>query len=131
LLFLQSTTAEGRPSIHAGDQTHFPHESSELLGYYEVRYADDLVATHEIRFDENVGPWHAGLSRSYYLGRPVLSGTLPDGRAAVLWASEWVNARPDVPIVSVTLVGTPGPSVAQPLLFGITAVAKPRVEDYR
>ncbi len=131
LLFVQSATAEGRPSIHAGDQTHFPHESSELLGYYEVRYADDLVATHEIRFDENVGPWNAGLARSYYLGRPVVSGALPDGRAAVLWASEWVSRRPDVPIVSVTLVGTPGPSAAEPLLFGITAVAKPRVEDYR
>ncbi len=131
LLFVQSATGEGRPSIHAGDQTHFPHESSELLGYYEVRYADDLVATHEIRFDETVGPWNAGLSRTYYMARPVLAGQLPSGGKAVLWASEWVNPRPDVPIVAVTLVGTPGPSRAEPLLFGVTAVAKPRVEDYR
>lgn len=131
LLFVQSATGEGRPSIHAGDQTHFPHESSELLGFYEVRYADELVATHEIRFDETVGPWNAGLSRLYYPTRPILAGTLPDGGKAVLWASEWVNPRPDVPIVSVTLVGTPGPSSAEPLLFGVTAVAKPRVEDYR
>ncbi len=131
LLFLQSATGEGRPSIHAGDQTHFPHESSELLGFYEIRYADDLVATHEIRFDETVGRWDAGVEKTYYLTRPVTAGRLPDGRDAVLWASEWVNARPDVPIVSVTLVGSPGPSDALPLLFGVTAVEKPRVEDYR
>ena len=56
---------------------------------------------------------------------------MPDGRAAVLWASEWVNPRPDVPIVSVALVGSRGPSAALPVLFGVTAVEKPKVEDYR
>jgi hypothetical protein len=131
LVFLQSATGEGRPTIHAGDQTHFPRESSELLGQYEIRFADELVATHEIRFDETVGRWDAGVDKTYYLTRPVVAGRLPDGRAAVLWASEWTNPRPDVPIVSVTLVGSPGPSDAQPVLFGITAVEKPRVEDYR
>jgi hypothetical protein len=131
LLFLQSATGEGRPPIHAGDQTHFPGEASELLGYYEIRFADDLVATHEIRFDENVGRWDTSLDRAYYVARPVVAGRLPDGREAVLWASEWANPRPDVPIVGVTLVGSPGPSDALPILFGITAVEKPRVEDYR
>jgi hypothetical protein len=33
--------------------------------------------------------------------------------------------------VSVTLVGSPGPSDARPFLLGVTAVEKPRVEDYR
>ena len=131
LLFLHAATAEGRPSVHAGDQTFFPHESSELIGYYEIRYADDLVDVHEIRYDENVARWDVGLARAYYLGRAVVSGKLPDGRAAVLWASEWVNRRPDVAVVSVTLVGAPGSSEARPLLFGVTAVEKPRVEDYR
>jgi hypothetical protein len=131
LLFLQAATAEGRPGIHAGDQTHFPRESSELLGFYEIHYADQLVATHEIRFDETVARWDAGVSKLLYLARPVTSGRLPGGRDAVLWASEWTNPRPDVPIASVTLVGAPGPSAAEPVLFGITAVEKPRVEDYR
>jgi hypothetical protein len=131
LVFLQSATAEGRPGIHAGDQTHFPRESSELLGHYEIRFADELVAAHEIRFDENVGRWDTGLAKTYYLARPVVAGRLPDGRDAVVWASEWTNARPDVPIVSVTLVGSPGPSDARPILLGITAVEKPRAEDYR
>ena len=68
LLFLHATTAEGRPSIHAGDQTHFPRDSSELLGYYEVRYADDVVDVHEIRYDETVGRWN-GASRAPTTGR--------------------------------------------------------------
>jgi hypothetical protein len=131
LLFLQAATAEGRPGIHAGDQTHFPKESSELLGFYEIHYADQLIAAHEIRFDETVARWDAGLPKLLYLAHPVVSGRLPGGRQAVLWASEWTNPRPDVPIVSVTLVGSPGPSAAEPVLFGITAVEKPRVEDYR
>jgi len=131
LVFLHAATAEGRPPVHAGDQTHFPRESSELLGYYEMRYADDLVAVHEIRYDENVARWNIGPSLGSYFARSVVSGKLPDGRDAVLWASEWVNPRPDVPLVSVTLVGSPGPSVALPVLFGVTAVEKPRVEDYR
>lgn len=131
LVFLQAATGEGRPSIHAGDQTHFPHEASELLGTYEIRFADELVMAHEIRFDETAGPWNAGVGRTYYLTRPVVAGKLPDGRDAVVWASEWTNPRPDVPIVSVTLVGSPGPSEARPILLGVTAVEKPRVEDYR
>ncbi len=46
-------------------------------------------------------------------------------------ASEWANPRPDVPIAEVTLVGAPGPSNARPILLGVTAVEKPRVEDLR
>jgi hypothetical protein len=131
LVFVHSATGEGRPSIHAGDQTHFPRESSELLGFYEIRYEDDLVQAHEIRYDESVGRWDAGLRLPFCLARPLVAGTLPDGRAAVVWASEWANPRPDVPIASVTLVGAPGPTNARPILLGVTAVEKPRVEDLR
>jgi hypothetical protein len=126
LLFLHAATAEWRPGIHAGDQTHFPRESSELLGFYEIRFADELVATHEIRFDETVARWDAGIAKLLYQARPVRSGNLPGGADAVLWASEWTNPRPDVPILSVSLVGSPGPSAAEPVLLGITAVEKPR-----
>ena len=131
LVFVHSATGVGRPGIHAGDQTHFPRESSELLGYYEVRYEDELVATHDIRYDETVGRWDAGLELPFYFARPLVTGTLPDGRPAVVWASEWANPRPDVAIASVTLVGSPGPSSARPILLGVTAVEKPRVEDLR
>ncbi len=131
LVFVQSATGDGRPSIHAGDQTHFPRESSELLGFYEIRFGDELVLTHEIRYDETVGAWNAGLRLPFYFARPLVAGTLPDGRPAVVWASEWANPRPDVPIASVTLVGSPGPSNARPILLGVTGVEKPRVEDLR
>jgi Glycosyl hydrolase family 20, domain 2/Glycosyl hydrolase family 20, catalytic domain len=131
LLFLHTATGEGRPAIHAGDQTHFPREASELLGFYEVVFADGLTDVHEIRYEETAAPWDVGLSKLSYFVRPVVGGRLPDGRDAVLWASEWTNRRPDVPIVSVTLVGSPGPSAALPVLVGITGVEKPRVEDYR
>jgi hypothetical protein len=131
LLFIQSATAAGRETVHAGDATHFPRESSELLGFYEIRFADGLISAHEIRYDETLGKWDAGFNSPYYMARSIASGKLPDGRKAVLWASEWINPRPDVPIVSVKMVGSPGPSAALPILFGITAVEKPRVEDYR
>ena len=89
--------AAGAPPIHAGDQTHFPRESSELLGLYEIRFADGVVETHGIRYDENVGRWDAGLDGLYYFGRALVAGSLPDGRDAVVWATEWTNPRPDVP----------------------------------
>ncbi|MHC4713991.1 MAG: family 20 glycosylhydrolase [Planctomycetota bacterium] len=131
LVFLQSATARGRRTIHAGDATHFPLESSELIGFYEIRWADGLVASHGIRWDETVAEWDCGLERPYYFTRAIVSGKLPDGRKAVIWASEWKNPRADVPIVSVKLVGAPGPSTSEPILLGITAIEKPRVEDYR
>lgn len=131
LLFLQTATDKGRESVHAGDQTHFPHESSELLGFYEIKFSDGLALLHEIRYDENLAKWDTSFDEPYYLTRTISAGKLPDGRPAVLWASEWKNPRADIPITSVRMVGSPGPSAAQPLLFGITAVEKPRVEDYR
>jgi hypothetical protein len=131
LVFVQSATGAGRPPIHAGDQTHFPRESAELLGFYEIRYVDGLVDSHAIRYDETVGRWNAGLALPFYFARPLVAGTLPDGRAAVVWASEWTNPRPDVDVASVALVGAPGPTNARPILLGVTAVGKPRVEDLR
>ena len=131
LVFVHSATGAGAPSIHAGDQTHFPRESSELLGLYEIRFRDGVALSHGIRYEENVSRWDAGLDGLLYLGRALVAGTLPDGRDAVVWASEWTNPRPDVDIASVRLVGSPGPSASKPILLAVTAVEKPRVEDER
>ena len=131
LVFVQSATGAGAPSIHAGDQTHFPRESSELLGVYEIRFRDGVVETHGIRYDETVGRWDAGLDGLYYSARALVAGSLPGGREAVVWASEWTNPRPDVDIVSVRMAGSAGPSAARPILLAVTAVEKPRVEDER
>ncbi|MCX6620561.1 MAG: family 20 glycosylhydrolase [Acidobacteria bacterium] len=130
LVFVQSATGAGRETVHAGDATFFPRESSELLGYYEIRYADGLTAAHQIRADETVDSWDAGFRKTHYFSRSIASGKLPDGRTAVLWASEWVNPRPDVPIVGVKMKGTAGPSPALPVLFAVTGVEKSKVEDY-
>ena len=59
------------------------------------------------RYDETVGRWDAGLALPSDFARPLVAGTLRDGRAAVLWASESANPRPDVLIASVTLVARP------------------------
>ena len=109
----------------------FPHESSELLGHYRIEFADGMVQTHEIRYDENVGVWNGSFDTPYYLSRALAAGRLPDGRTIVVWASEWKNPRPEIAITSVKMIGSPGPSAAQPILFGITAIERPRVEDYR
>ena len=89
------------------------------------------MTSHAIRYDETVAEWDCGLERPYYFTRAIVSGKLPDGRKAVIWGSEWTNPRPDVPIVSVTMKGAPGLSGSLPILFAVTAIEKPRVEDYR
>ena len=131
LLFLQAATAEGRPGIHAGDQTHFPRESSELLGFYEIRYADELVATHEIRFDETIARWDAGVSKLLYFARPVRSG--PSSRRPRRRA---VGQRVDEPPAGRAhrlrhARGVPWPIGRPAHPPRVTAVEKPRVEDYR
>ena len=131
LVFFQSATEKGRPTVHAGDATHFPRESSELIGFYEIRWEDGLVTSHPIRWDETLAEWDCGLSRMYYFTRAIVAGTLPDGSQAVIWGSEWTNTRPDIAIESVKMVGANGLSSSEPLLFGVTAIEKPRVEDYR
>jgi hypothetical protein len=102
-----------------------------LIGFYEIQFADGLLSTHVIRYEENLAKWDTSFDTPCYLTRAISSGKLPDGRPAVLWASEWKNPRLEVPITSIRMVGSPGPSAAQPVLFGITAVEKPQVEDYR
>ncbi len=135
LIFIQSATEAGRPSVHPGDQTHMPQESGELLGHYEIKFADGLSAAQAIRYEETVSAWDSGFSvtpyLTYYFARALDAGKLPNSKRAVLWASEWANPRPDVPIVSVKLIAAPAPTSSSPILFGITAVEKPHVEDYR
>ncbi|HUV39490.1 MAG TPA: family 20 glycosylhydrolase, partial [Planctomycetota bacterium] len=135
LVFIQSATDDGRRPVHAGDSTFFPHESSELLGVYDVCFDDGLVLEAEVRYAENVGVWNAGLKGVYYHARNIVAGTLPDGSPLVVWGHEWVNPRPDVPIRAIRFRGTSGgpapASKAQPLLLGITGVEKVKLRDYR
>jgi hypothetical protein len=139
LIFWQVATQPGGRPMHAGDGTHFPHEAAELLGWYEVRYADGLTHAVEIRYGQNLRAWDEGFGLLYD-AREIPAGRLPDGKPLVLWGLEWTSPRPAVEIGSVTLRGAAGlaairpageVSVARPMLLGITAIEAPRLEDYR
>jgi hypothetical protein len=139
LIFWQVATEKGGRPAHAGDGTNYPREAAELLGCYEIRYADGLVRSAEIRYGENVGAWDSGHELLYY-AREVPAGALPDGRPLVIWGLEWTNPRPALAIESVVLKGARplpetrsqgGSSDARPMLLGITAIEHPKWEDYR
>lgn len=139
LIFWQVATGKGGEVAHAGDGTNFPRDAAELLGWYEVRYADGLSRCAEIRYGENVMEWNHGHALLYQ-PRELPAGQLPDGRPLVIWGLEWTNPRPGTPIASVTMHGarslpaehrTHGPSDARPMLLGITAIETPKWEDYR
>ena len=135
LVFLQSATGPGRRPVHAGDSTFFPHESSELLGAYDVVFDDGLILEAEVRYAENVGTWDAGFAGMYYHARNIVAGKLPDGSPIVIWGNEWTNPRPDVLIRRVRFRGTAAgvgrQSRARPILLGITGIEKVRLSDYR
>ena len=138
LIFWQVATARGGRPAHAGDGTNHPREAAELLGWYEIGFADGLTRNAEIRYHENVGAWNEGHALLYY-AREVVAGELPDGGPLVIWGLEWTNPRPAVAIESVVLRGArtmadrrrEGASEARPMLLGITAVEDPKWEDYR
>lgn len=134
--FVHSATSEGRPNIHAGDGTFFPLESSELIGLYEIAFHDGLAMTQEIRYQENVSRWDAGLREGLlYHARGIEAGRLPDGSPLVVWAVRWVNPRPDEAIASVRFRGTGGQaggaSSSLPILLAITGTGKDRLSDFR
>lgn len=134
LVFWQSSFGQARRTLHVGDGTAFPRESSEAIGLYDVAFADGLIVGVPIRYDENVSAWDSGLKGMLYHGRPIIAGTLPGGGPLVIWGNEWANPRPDVPIALVRFRGTGrswDDSRAQPILLGITGVQKVRLEDYR
>ena len=147
LIFWQVATAKGGRPAHAGDGTNHPREAAELLGWYEILYADGLTRAAEIRYGENVMAWHNGYELLYY-AREVPAGQLPDGNPStrpagkplVIWGLEWTNPRPAVPVVSVTMRGArslpelrerEGASDARAMLLDITAIETPKWEDYR
>jgi len=139
LIFWQVATEKGGRAAHAGDGTNYPREAAELLGWYEIRYADGLTRCAEVRYGENVGAWDSGYDLLYY-AREVPAGVRPDGGALVMWGLEWTNPRPAVRIESVVLKGAKSlpetrykgaTSDARPMLLGITAAEHLKWEDYR
>jgi hypothetical protein len=139
LIFWQTATAKGGRPMHAGDGTHHPREAAELLGWYEILYADGLTRSAEVRYGENVSAWDSGF-RSLYYAREVAIGKQAGGEPLVMWGLEWTNPRPAVTIESIRLRGAKaspetrprgGVSDARPMLLGITGIEAPKWEDYR
>ena len=139
LIFWQVATERGGDMAHAGDGTNHPREAAELLGWYEIRFADGLVRCAEIRYGENVLAWNDEGAPLYH-ARALPAGESEDGRPLTIWGLEWTNPRPEVEIESVVLRGAKslpsiryegGTSDARPMLLGITAVEWPKWEDYR
>jgi len=139
LVFLQVAAKAGRPPVHAGDATMYPRDSADPLGCYQIIYQNGQKDLAVIRYGENVGAWDQGLGAMYYDSRSIVAGELPDGRPLVVWAYEWVNPRPEIPIAGVSMFGIRGRTRPRqdyiegvfPILLGITAVERPRLEDYR
>jgi len=146
LIFWQVATEAGANPPHTGDGTHYPRESAELLGWYEITFADGLTRAAEIRFGENVQVWDRGYDvdswhkshQPMYHALEVPAGVQPDGRPLIIWGLEWTNPRPTIPIESVVLHGAGGVpetrpehfvSDARPMLLGITGIELPPPSD--
>jgi hypothetical protein len=146
LIFWHVATEPGADPPHTGDGTHYPRESAELLGWYDIRFADGLTRAAEIRFGENVQAWNRGYDidswykshQPMYHALEVPAGVQPDGRPLIIWGLEWTNPRPAIPIESVVLHGAgavpetrPGHTVsdARPMLLGITGIELPTPSD--
>ena len=138
LVFWHVTSGPGGRTLHAGDSTHFPRESSDLVAVYEVGYADGLVLPVECRYAGNIAAWNAPASAALYHAPHHLLWRAPgDPGAAIVCGHEWRNPRADVVISNIRMKGcrrraqergAPTPAV---ILLALTAVGKPRLSDYR
>ncbi len=125
LIFFWAADKPGHKNVHAGDQTHFPRDSSEPLALLEFSFADQFVLTDAARYDENLSAFD---SRALLYHAPYHLQLPGGGR---LWGYEWVNPRPHVPLAGVKLRGTGAwpekrKSEACVMLYAVTAVERER-----
>jgi len=138
LVFWHATSEQGGKLIHAGDQTHFPRESSDLVAVYEIDFADGRVYTVECRDRETIDAWDASLDAAHYHApHHLVRGKLASGGPLVVCGHEWRNPRADIEIRSIRMKGCrsrayeKGAPTPTAILLGITGVEKPRLSDYR
>jgi len=88
-----------------------PEDTADLLGWYEVVYADGFVATIPIRYGVNIQEWNWAARTSAkdycYAADAVALGGVGD-KAVTFFAYEWPNPRLGQTIASVRLKGTTG-----------------------
>lgn len=86
-------------------------DTADLLGWYEVVYADGFVTTIPIRYGVNILEWNWAArvsAKDYCYGAdPVVLGGVGD-KAVTFFAYEWTNPRLGQIIANVRLRGTTG-----------------------
>jgi len=123
LLFLHLSIGKGtKTSTYF---SNYPEDTTELLGYYRVRYADGFVDTVPIRYGRNITHFGGGFSDQLYFAQSVNLEIKPAGEPVIAYAYEWINPRPNRVIDSVGLVGAGAESGAYPILLALTLVKPP------
>ena len=138
LVFWHALSGRAGMTVHAGDQTFFPREASDLTAVYEIEFVDGRTFTAECRAESTIDVWDASLrARHYHAPHHLVGPALPDGEPVVICGHEWHNPRPDIEIRRILMKGcrcrayetqrrTP-----RTILLGISRVDKPRLEDCR
>ena len=86
-------------------------DTADMLGWYEVVYADGFVLTIPIRYGVNILEWNWADRKSahdYCYGADPVSLGGSGSRAITFFAYEWTNPRLGQPIDHVRLKGTTG-----------------------
>ncbi len=88
-----------------------PDDTADLLGWYEIVYADGFVATIPIRYGVNIQEWNWAARTSasdYCYGADAVALGGVGNKAITFFAYEWTNPRLGQTIASVRLKGTTG-----------------------
>jgi len=84
LVFWHALSGRAGQTVHAGDQTFFPLEASDLTAVYEILFADGRTHIAECRAQSTIDVWDASFRASHYHTPHHLVGpALPDGRPVV------------------------------------------------
>jgi hypothetical protein len=108
LIFLHASTAPGASRM-AYDIPHNFEDTADLLGWYEVVYADGYVVTLPVRSAVNILHWsRAKDSTAHPYQTAAVDLTAADGRPVTFYRWEWTNPRFGKVIREVRLKGSSG-----------------------
>jgi hexosaminidase len=127
LVFLHSAQPANsfRPSWAEADPLR--PTKRDLLGHYEVRYADGAIEQIPLRFGENITRadlrYGEDISAIPYWADLVWQGQDERGRAICLYNYEWINPHPDKRIAQITAHYTAAGLPGQISLLGLAAIS--------
>lgn len=99
-------------------------DAGVLLFHFVVHYADGSTADIPVRWQQEIERWQAGDLRDLPAAR--LAWTIPfasrkGNRSALrLYAFEWTNPKPQLPVATVDLVADASPQHGSPAVFAIS-----------